>query len=147
MNDRTNNNQPMNNIIRSVWTISLSLVLASSSFAQHHSHSSTATWKEQSAFHTVMSQTFHPAEEGDFKPIRERSGEMVEKAKAWKASAIPANYTDVKGIGSSLDALVDGSTKLDAKIKAGAKDEEILKDLSALHDVFHTIVGLCRPGH
>ena len=104
-------------------------------------------WKELSAFHTVMSQTFHPAEEGDFKPIRERSGEMVEKSKAWKASAIPADYSDVKGIGASLDALVDGSSKLDAKIKVGAKDEEILKDLSALHDVFHTIVGLCRPGH
>lgn len=106
-----------------------------------------ASWKELSAFHTVMSQTFHPAEEGDLKPIRERSGEMVEKAKAWKASAIPSGYADVKGIEESLTALVDGSTKLDAKIKAGAKDEEILKDLSALHDVFHTIVGLCRPGH
>lgn len=112
------------------------------------SHAQNKTeWKELSAFHTVMSQTFHPAEEGDFKPIRERSGEMVEKAKAWKASTIPADYTDVKGIETSLDALVDGSTKLDEKIKAGAKDEEILKDLSALHDVFHTIVGLCRPGH
>jgi hypothetical protein len=109
--------------------------------------SEKAEWKELSAFHTVMSQTFHPAEEGDFKPIRERSGEMVEKAKAWKASVIPAGYTEVKGIETSLDALVDGSSKLDAKIKAGAKDEEILKDLSALHDVFHTIVGLCRPGH
>jgi hypothetical protein len=67
-------------------------------------------WKELSAFHTVMSQTFHPAEEGDFKPIRERSGEMGEKAKAWKASAIPAEYKDVKGIETSLAALVDGST-------------------------------------
>lgn len=104
-------------------------------------------WKELSAFHTVMSQTFHPAEEGDFKPIRERSGEMVETAKSWKASAIPAEYKDVKGIEESLTALVDGSTKLDSKIGAGAKDKEILNELSALHDVFHTIVGLCRPGH
>jgi hypothetical protein len=134
----------MNNIIRSVWTIALTIAFATTSLAQHHSHGSTQ-WKEQSAFHTVMSQTFHPAEEGDLKPIRERSGEMVEKAKAWKASTIPADYTEVKGIETSLDALVDGSSKLDAKIKAGAKDEEILKDLSALHDVFHKIVGLCRP--
>jgi hypothetical protein len=104
-------------------------------------------WKELSAFHTVMSQTFHPAEEGDLHPIRERSVEMVAKAKSWQASAIPADYKDVKGIQENLAALVDGSTKLDAKIKAGAKDEEILKDLSALHDVFHKIVGLCRPGH
>jgi hypothetical protein len=104
-------------------------------------------WKELSAFHTVMSQTFHPAEDGDFKPIRERSGEMVEKAKSWKDSAIPAEYQDVKGIEESLTALVGGSTKLDAKIRSGAKDEEIINELNKLHDVFHTIVGLCRPGH
>ncbi|MBL7956852.1 MAG: hypothetical protein JNM49_02735 [Flavobacteriales bacterium] len=134
----------MNNITRSVWTIALTLAFASTSLAQHHSHGSTQ-WKEQSAFHTVMSQTFHPAEEGDLHPIRERSVDMVAKAKSWQASAIPAEYKDVKGIQENLAALVDGSTKLDAKIKAGAKDEEILKDLSALHDVFHKIVGLCRP--
>lgn len=123
--------------------LALLLLFASiTAFAQNKTE-----WKELSAFHGVMSQTFHPAEEGDLKPIRERSGELVEKAKAWKASAIPADYTDVKGIQESLNALVDGSIKLDAKIKAGAKDEEIVKDLSALHDVFHTIVGLCRPGH
>lgn len=104
-------------------------------------------WKELSAFHTVMSQTFHPAEEGDLKPIRARSGEMVEKAKAWRASSIPADYKDVKGLGQSLDALVDGSTTLDKKVRAGATDEEITQELSALHEVFHTIVGLCRPGH
>ncbi len=136
----------MNNIIRSVWTIALTLVFATAGLAQHHGHGSTQ-WKEQSAFHTVMSQTFHPAEEGDYKPIRARSGEMVEKAKAWQASTIPSGYKEVKGIKENLAALVDGSSKLDAKIKAGAKDEEVLKDLSALHDVFHTIVGLCKPGH
>jgi len=134
----------MNNIIRSVWTIALTIAFATTSLAQHHGHGSTQ-WKEQSAFHTVMSQTFHPAEEGDLHPIRERSVEMVAKAKSWQASAIPADYKDVKGIKENLAALVDGSTKLDAKIKAGAKDEEILKDLSALHDVFHKIVGRCRP--
>jgi hypothetical protein len=132
----------MRTITRTFALVAAILATQLSTYAQNK-----AEWKELSAFHTVMSQTFHPAEEGDFKPIRERSGEMVEKAKAWKAIAIPADYTDVKGIGTSLDALVDGSSKLDAKIKAGAKDEEILKDLSALHDVFHTIVGLCRPGH
>ena len=74
--------------------LALLLLFASiTAFAQNKTE-----WKELSAFHGVMSQTFHPAEEGDLKPIRERSGELVEKAKAWKASAIPADYTDVKGI-------------------------------------------------
>lgn len=122
--------------------VALMSIASISTFAQGKN-----AWPELSAFHNVMSQTFHTAEEGDLKPIRERSGEMVETAKAWKASVIPADYKNVKGIEESLNALVEGSTSLDAKIKAGAKDEEITKDLSALHDVFHTIVGLCRPGH
>lgn len=104
-------------------------------------------WSELSAFHTVMSQTFHPAEEGDLKPIRERSGELVEKAVAWQNSPIPAEFADVKGIEKSLAALVEGSKALDEAIKAGAKDEAIIRELSELHNVFHTIVGLCRPGH
>lgn len=122
--------------------VALMSIASISTFAQ-----GKKAWPELSAFHSVMSQIFHPAEEGDLKPMRERSGELLEKAKAWKASAIPDDYGDVKGIEESLSALVEGSAKLDERIKAGAKDEEVLKDLGALHDVFHTIVGLCGPGH
>ncbi|MFN5711321.1 MAG: hypothetical protein ACK46S_04775 [Bacteroidota bacterium] len=105
-----------------------------------------AEWKELKDFHTVMSQTFHPAEEGNLKPIRERSAEMVKAAEAWKKSAIPADYKNVKDIQETLNKLVDGSKNLDKQIKAKASDEEIKKSITALHDVFHTIVGLCRPG-
>lgn len=126
--------------IRSLILTVAMLIASIATFAQNK-----AEWKELSAFHTVMSQTFHPAEEGDLHPIRERSVEMVAKAKSWQASAIPADYKDVKGIQENLAALLKGSTKLDAKIKAGATDAEITTDLSALHDVFHKIVGLCRP--
>lgn len=131
----------MNNTLR-VLLLAVPLLLAASAQAQ-----GKAAWKELSSFHTVMSQTFHLAEEGDLKPIRERSAEMAEKARAWKASAIPAEYKDVKGIEQHLNDLVEGSAKLDERIKAGAKDEEVLEYLSALHNVFHNIVGLCRPGH
>ena len=106
-----------------------------------------AEWKELKDFHTVMSQTFHPAEEGNLKPIRERSAEMVKAAEAWKKSDIPADYKNVKDIQETLNKLVDGSKNLDKQIKAKASDEEIKKSITALHDVFHTIVGLCRPGH
>ena len=61
-----------------------------------------AEWKELKDFHTVMSQTFHPAEEGNLKPIRERSAEMVKAAEAWKKSAIPADYKNVKDIQETL---------------------------------------------
>lgn len=120
------------------------LIALSANFANAQNK---ATWKELKDFHTVMSQTFHPAEEGNLKPIRERSAEMVKAAEAWKKSAIPADYKNVKDIQETLNKLVDGSKNLDKQIKAKASDEEIKKSITALHDVFHTIVGLCRPGH
>lgn len=49
-------------------------------------------WKEKDQFHTVMSQTFHPAEEGNFKPIRARIDEMLSKAQAWQKSSIPSAF-------------------------------------------------------
>jgi hypothetical protein len=106
-----------------------------------------AEWKELKDFHTVMSQTFHPAEEGNFKPLRERSEEMIKAAEAWKKSTIPADYKDVKGIQETLAKLVEGAKEIDKQVKAKASDEELKKSITALHDVFHTIVGLCRPGN
>ncbi|MBI4750869.1 MAG: hypothetical protein HY774_20515 [Acidobacteria bacterium] len=49
-------------------------------------------WKELKAFHTVMSNTFHPMEEGDYKPIRARANEMAQKAKEWADSTPPKDF-------------------------------------------------------
>lgn len=100
-------------------------------------------WAERDAFHKVMAQTFHPVEEGNFEPIRSRSGEMVEKAVAWSKSAVPAEL-DKKKIAPVLKKLVKGSKTLHKAVKAKASDAELTKQLTALHDVFHEIVGLCR---
>src|SRR5436190_12100701 len=54
--------------------------------------SSTENWKELKAFHMVMAQTFHPMEEGDYKPIRQRSAELFEKARLLAESNIPAEF-------------------------------------------------------
>ena len=55
-------------------------------FARPLAAQEKAKWTEKDAFHEVMSKTFHPAEEGKFEPIKARSGEMLEKAIAWKKS-------------------------------------------------------------
>jgi hypothetical protein len=104
-----------------------------------------AAWKEMKDFHTVMSQTFHPAEGGDFKPLRERSGEMIRTAEAWKQSSIPADYKAIKGIESTLMMLVDGAKNIDKQVKANASDADLKIAITALHDVFHKIADLCRP--
>lgn len=100
------------------------------------------SWPQLKEFHTVMSQTFHPAEEGNLEPIKTRIGEMVEKASALKSSTIPAEFNN-KNVVKAVSKLETNSKKLQKKIDAKASDEKIKKSITALHDVFHQIVGLC----
>jgi superoxide dismutase len=101
-----------------------------------------AAWPEIKTFHKVMSQTFHPSEEGNLQPIKERSAEMAEKANALKAAKIPAEFNK-KEIVASVNKLAKDSKALDKLVKSKASDDKITKALNGLHDTFHTIVGLC----
>lgn len=132
----------MTNKVKSVLVAALMVFAAGFVSAQDK-----VEWKEMVEFHKVMSQTFHPAEEGNYQPIRERSGEMVEKAIAWQNATIPSGFTNVKGIKKNLKQLVKKSSVLDKKIKAGSTDEEIKAGLTVLHDIFHNIVGMCSDEH
>jgi hypothetical protein len=100
-------------------------------------------WKEMDEFHTVMSETFHPAEEGKLEPIKARSQEMVDKAMAWVRSTAPEGY-DKKPINVSLKELLRGSKELNALVKANASDKDITDKLNKLHDLFHTIMEKCE---
>lgn len=100
-------------------------------------------WAELKTFHSVMSETFHPAEEGKLEPIKTRSGEMVDKAKALAKSKIPTQFNK-PNMPDVLKRLQLGSKALNKMVKKGKSDAEITKSLTALHDVFHEIVGLCR---
>lgn len=114
------------------------LSVGKSSYAQ----AKLTDWAELVAFHKVMSQTFHPSEEGNLEPIKTRIGEMVEKAKALQTSKPPADFKNKK-VKKAVAKLYKDSKALEAKIKAGATDDEIKTALAALHDTFHQIVGLC----
>jgi hypothetical protein len=103
------------------------------------------SWKEMSEFHTVMSETFHPAEEGKLGPIKSRSQEMVDKAAAWEKSTAPEGY-DKEAVKSSLQKLVKGTKELHDMVKSNAKDDAIKEKLSGLHDIFHEIMEKCEKG-
>ena len=100
-------------------------------------------WNELSAFHDVMSATFHPMEEGDFTPIRSRAAEMAAKAKQWADSTPPKVY-DRPEIKTNVAKLAQESTALAALVAKKASDAQIKTSLSALHDRFHEIAGLCN---
>lgn len=101
------------------------------------------SWPELKAFHKVMSQTFHPSEKGDLAPIKERVGEMVEKANALAASKVPTEF-NTKPIIAAVSKLQKDSAKLQKTINNKADDKKITSELNKLHDVFHRIVGLCK---
>lgn len=99
-------------------------------------------WPAIKAFHGVMSQTFHPSEEGNLEPIKKRSQEMVEKAEALLKSDIPEEYK-TNAILASAERLQINSKALHKMVVSKSSDAEITKKLSELHDTFHEIMGLC----
>ena len=102
------------------------------------------SWKALEEYHEVMSKTFHPSEEGNLAPIKERSGELAKKAQALKKSAIPSAYQK-PGVKETLALLAKESKALDKLVhKKKATDEAITKSLTALHDRFHEVMEKCR---
>jgi len=122
-------------------TLLFVLFLAVSAF-KANAQDKFATWPALGDFHGVMSATFHPAEKGKFDPIKQRSGEMVDKALALSKSTIPAAY-DKPEVKTAVAELNKRATELNQLIMKNAKDEKINKSLILVHDTFHKIVGLC----
>ena len=100
-------------------------------------------WKELKDFHKVMSQTFHPSEDGNLEPIKKRSKEMVEKAELLAKSAIPVEFNS-KEVITTIQKLATDCKKLDELVKNKKTDKELSDALTKLHDVFHEIIGLCN---
>jgi len=100
-------------------------------------------WKELDDYHKVMASTFHPSEEGNLQPIKERSGELAAKAKALKKSSIPAAYRK-EGVKKSLNLLAKESKALDKMVRKKKPDADITKSLAALHDRFHEVMEKCH---
>ena len=99
-------------------------------------------WPALKEFHEVMSQTFHPAEEGNLAPIKARSEEMMNKAAMLLKSDIPTEFrTDA--ILASAERLQLKSKALHKLVQSNGADAAIVKSIIDLHGTFHEIVGLC----
>jgi len=107
------------------------------SFAQQ------ASWKEMQDFHSVMSVTYHPAEENNLKPVKDSAAVLVQKAKQWQSAKVPTGYnaTLTKPV---LTQLVADCTQLEAYVKAGKSDVELKKQITKAHETFHEIMEKCR---
>ncbi len=100
-------------------------------------------WKEQKQFHALMSGSFHPAEEGNFAPLKQKADSLLIVAKLWNASAIPSNYQPTK-TKETLAVLVKNCSTLQQAVKENKTDAELKKIIAEAHDTFHKLVGECK---
>ena len=121
----------------------LAIVVSAALFFNPVQAQKKAKWAEMEAFHDVMGDTFHSAEEGKLDPIRKRSQEMIDKAIAWKNSTAPEGY-DQEAVKKILKKLVKGAKEVHKLVQKNADDKEITEELTELHDVFHEIMDKSR---
>ena len=139
-------------------TVSLIMMIAGSLFSCNQTkkmqqesntaavHPDMAAWNTHvDSYHEVMSTTFHPAENGDLKPLRTRATTLAERGEAWAKAAIPAHLNG-KGLEAKLQLLAKGSRDIADLVAANASDETLTTAITALHDVFHEVVEM-GSGH
>ena len=102
-----------------------------------------AVWPEMKNFHSFMSSTFHPAEEGNLQPLKAKAADMLKAAQEWQASKIPSNFI-VDETTVQLQKLVKYCTGINEAVNSGATDAVLTKMITEAHDVFHKIAGECR---
>lgn len=109
------------------------------SFAQQNGK----TWAEQETFHTLMSATFHPAEEGNLQPLKEKADLLLDAAKKWQVSDIPGDY-DTDKTKSELHTLVKLVNGIADAVHGHVEDTKLVALISKAHDSYHRITGECR---
>jgi hypothetical protein len=115
------------------------MMMPAVSFAQK----AKVNWPEMKAFHGMMSTSFHPAEEGKFDPIRQKSDSLYQAAVNWNQSTIPAGFKPEE-TKKTLLQLVENCRVVSKLVEGNAPNEKIMAALTEAHDVFHKIVGECR---
>lgn len=123
--------------------ISLAILLMAFMPATQAQNNNKPVWKELKTFHGFMSSSFHPAEEGNFAPLRQKADSLLIAAKNWLASPIPADFKPVE-TKAALKKLVAQCTRVKKEVDNKAVDEVLMKNITEAHNVFHTIVGECR---
>lgn len=112
------------------------------SFTGASAQSTFEKWPALGQFHEVLSQTFHPSEEGNLAPIKARSEELYNKAATLLKANIPEEFR-TPTILASAEKVQLKSKELNKLVLAKAPDAEISKTLNDVHNSFHEIVGLC----
>ena len=100
-------------------------------------------WPEMNAFHKVLAQTFHAAEKGDFKPLRNLSGALYAKAILLQDSDVPKPLLKPE-VSLALVRLEKKCASLNKLVGKNAREKSLMKRMNGVHDIFHEVQGLCH---
>ena len=103
----------------------------------------TVSWKEKEDFHAVMSTTFHPSEENNLQPVKEKADDLVNRAKAWEKSvaSVRFNGSVTKPI---LKRLVKKCKVIKEAVGKNKTDTELKTMITAAQEIFHEIKEKCQ---
>ena len=100
-------------------------------------------WMELKEFHKVMAQTFHPAETDNLEPLKKRSAELMAKSSLLVASVSPKSL-DKPAIKIALKQLEKQCIEINKLNNKKASNVILKKKITAAHDTFHIVQGLCH---
>lgn len=103
----------------------------------------TKTWKAFDDFHANVSKILHPVITGNVQPVKQNSGLLLNKAKAWQASPIPETV-DSAVFKPKIAALVNQCSKLNDAVTSKQKDAVLIKDANTVHETFHDLLKACK---
>ncbi len=110
--------------------------------AQSFAQETKASWPEMKTFHSFMAATFHPAEDGNLVPLRQKADSLYITARAWQASVIPGNFKPAETI-AALKKLVAKCAGIKKATGAKIDDQALTIMITEAHEIFHHIVGEC----
>ncbi|HVZ26273.1 MAG TPA: hypothetical protein VG842_09475 [Sediminibacterium sp.] len=100
-------------------------------------------WQELNAFHSLMSKTFHPSEEGNLAPLRMKSDSLVQAAQKWNKAPVPAGFKPAE-TKEQLARLEAQCQKIHTAVRSNAPDANLAVMIREAHEIFHKIVEDCR---
>lgn len=123
--------------MKKILFIAISFIASLVLFAQQ------PTWKQLDNFHSVLSATFHPAEQNNLKPVKDSATVLLAKAKDWQIAAVPTGFNAVvtKPI---LKKLVAQCTAIKKAVQLNKTDHELKILITNAHETFHEIMEQCR---
>jgi hypothetical protein len=104
---------------------------------------SKPSWPQMKTFHSFMAASFHPAEEGNFEPLRAKADSLFITAQLWQASPVPSNYKPDE-TKAALVKLVTQCGEINKSVKANVPNADLKKMITDAHDTFHYITGECK---